>query len=296
MLLSKQKIAESFDGAEATTIWPRQSVLKFIEENRHGWKMEDGAPDCIRIASSASSTQILNAVVRETSLQSVKLAFPYRSVTRFVWGNAPTYSIIQSVDQQGYFSHYTAMQVHNLTDQIPKAAYFNVEQPATGGGGSLSQAGIDRAFKGRCRVTNNVLEFRGMTIHKINGQNTERLGVTQAQMKDGADIFVTDIERTLIDIAVRPIYSGGISEVAGAYREAAERVSGNRLATYLKSLNYTYPYHQAIGYYMEKAGNYTESQMKRIKAIPREFDFYINYQIKNPALNEGWRLFIPKGF
>src|SRR5690606_7606937 len=117
---------------------------------------------------------------------------------------------------------------------------------------------IDRAFKGKCRVTSNVIEFRGLTVHKINGQNTERLGVIKVTMHDGADIFVTDIERTLIDIVVRPIYSGGIGEVARAYREAAARVSGNRLATYLKSLNYTYPYHQAIGYYMEKAGNYTE--------------------------------------
>jgi len=299
VLLSKHKICESFDGA-GFTIWERQSVREFIENNRHEWKLDEEAdeeaPDGIRIAVSASSTQILNALVRETPLEATKLAFPYRAVTRFVWGDAPTFSIIQSVDQKGYFSHYTAMQIHNLTDQIPKAAYFNVEQPATGGGGSLTQGGIDRAFKGNCRVTSNVVEFRGLKIHKTNGQNTDRLGVTQVTMDDGSDICVTDIERTLIDIAVRPIYAGGIAEVANAYRAAAERVSGNRLATYLKSLNYTYPYHQSIGFYMEKAGNYSDSQLKRLEAIPREFDFYINYKIKNPILNENWRLYVPKGF
>jgi predicted transcriptional regulator of viral defense system len=188
------------------------------------------------------------------------------------------------------------MQVNNLTDQIPKSVYFNVEQPATGGGGSLTQGGIDRAFKGKCRVTNNVIKFRDLTIHKINGQNTARLGVTPVRMQDGSEIETTNIERTLIDIAVRPVYSGGISEVANAYRAAAEKVSGNRLATYLKSLNYTYPYHQVIGYYMDKAGNYSDSQMKRIGAIPREFDFYLTYQTKNPVLDEKWRLYTPKGF
>ncbi len=188
------------------------------------------------------------------------------------------------------------MQVNDVTEQIPKSVYFNVEQPATGGGGSLSQAAIDRAFKGKCRVTNNVTKYREVTIHKINGQNTGRLGVENTTLEDGSEIYVTNIERTLIDIAVRPVYSGGIGEVAKAYRIAADKVSGNRLATYLKSLNYTYPYHQVIGYYMEKAGNYTESQMKRLRAIPVEFDFYLTYQIKNPILDKNWRLFTPKGF
>src|SRR5690606_11850472 len=100
MLLSKQKISESFDSA-GVAIWARHEVLKFIEEHRAEWKMEEGASGCIRLAAAASSTQILNAIVRETPLQSVKMAFPYRSVTRFVWGDAPTYSIIQSVDQHG---------------------------------------------------------------------------------------------------------------------------------------------------------------------------------------------------
>ena len=109
-------------------------------------------------------------------------------------------------------------------------------------------------------------------------------------------VQVTNVQRTLIDIAVRPIYSGGIAEVAKAYRAAADQVSGNRITTYLKSLNYTYPYHQAIGYYMSRAGNYTDAQIAKLRRIPRDFDFYLTYQLKNPVLNEDWRLYVPKGF
>lgn len=278
-----KKVSASFEEAKIV-IWSRQPLLDFIEDNKSQWE------------THKLPTQILNWLVREALLQQIKLDFPYRAVTRYVWGDVPTYQILQSVDEKGYFSHYSAMLLHNMTDQIPKSIYFNVEQPATGGGGSLTQAGIDRAFKGKCRVTNNVTTFRNLTIHKINGQNTGRLGVTTAKVFDGSAIQVTNLERTLIDIAVRPIYSGDISEVANAYRAAANDVSGNRLATYLKSLNYTYPYHQVIGYYMEKAGNYSEAQMKRIRDIPIEFNFYLTYQIKNPVLNEKWRLFTPKGF
>ena len=276
-------------------IWTRNELFQLIDENLEGWEAAKDAEDAIELPSR-SRTTVLNALVRETPLTPITLKFPYRSVTRYAYGEVPTFAIIQSVDAQGYFSHYTAMQIHGLTEQIPKSVYFNVEQPATGGGGSLSQRAIDNAFKGKCRVTNNVIEFRGLTIHKINGQNTEQLGVVEQEQDDGVTIQVTNLERTLIDIAVRPVYSGGIGEVAHAYRIAAEKVSGNRIATYLKSLNYTYPYHQVIGYYMTRAGNYSHSQISRLKTIPIDFDFYIDYQLKNPVLNKEWRLFVPKGF
>lgn len=276
-------------------IWTRSELFKLIDENKQAWEAQKDTEDAVQLASN-SPTVVLNALQRETPLKPVPLKFPYRSVTRYVYGDAPTFAVIQSVDDQGYFSHYTAMQIHGLTEQIPKSIYFNVEQPATGGGGSLSQQAIDRAFKGKCRVTNNVIEFRDRTIHKINGQNTGRLGVEERQIDDGSIVQVTNLERTLIDIAVRPIYSGGISEVANAYRAAADRVSGNRLVTYLKSLNYTYPYHQVIGYYMSRAKNYSNAQIAKLRDLPRDFDFYLTYQLKNPVLDSEWRLYVPKGF
>ncbi|MCC7476623.1 MAG: hypothetical protein IT425_14630 [Pirellulales bacterium] len=292
-VFSKQRIKASFD-VSGLRIWTRQALLQFIDVNRPEWEIE-GTQDETESAPF-STTRLINWLVKETPLQSIKLDFPYRGVTRFTWGDPPTFRIIQSVDAKGYFSHYTAMQIHNLTDQIPKSVYFNVEQPAAGGGGSLTQTGIDRAFKGKCRVTNNVTEFRGLTIHKINGQNTGRLGVVEQQMEVGSSIQVTNLERTLIDIAVRPIYSGGIAEVANAYRAAAGKVSGNRIATYLKTLNYTYPYHQVIGYYMTRAGNYSEAQVAKLRKLPKDFDFYLTYQLKNPVLDKKWRLYVPKGF
>jgi predicted transcriptional regulator of viral defense system len=120
--------------------------------------------------------------------------------------------------------------------------------------------------------------------------------VVEHGFTERAVVNITNLERTLIDIAVRPVYSGGIAEVAKAYHAAAQKVSVNRLMTYLNSLNYTYPYHQVIGYYMTKAGNYSSAQLAKLKAVPIDFDFYLTYQLKNPVLDQQWRLFVPKGF
>jgi predicted transcriptional regulator of viral defense system len=188
------------------------------------------------------------------------------------------------------------MHLHGLTDQVPKTIYFNVEQPASGGGGKLTQEGINRAFQAKCRTSNNVITFRDVRICRLNGGNTHQLGVIDFKTDSGEKIRVTDIERTLIDAVVRPVYAGGIGEIAEAFRIAADRISIKRAAEYLRKLNFTYPYHQVIGFYLERAGVYKASQIDLMRKFPIEFDFYLNYQIKNPVYNERWKLFVPQRF
>jgi predicted transcriptional regulator of viral defense system len=115
---------------------------------------------------------------------------------------------------------------------------------------------------------------------------------------NGVPLDVTGIERTLIDIAVRPVYAGGVFEVLRAYQLAASRVSVNRLAALLRKLDYVYPYHQAVGFYLDKAGVYGSEQLAMLREIPMEFDFHLVHEMApdDTEYSEKWRLFYPKGF
>ena len=122
------------------------------------------------------------------------------------------------------------MFLHDLTEQIPKTIYLNHEQrPLPKNSNSLEQSRIDLAFKSKVRVSNNRTVFENNEICLVNGKFTDQLGVIEIQGKDNEKLRVTNIERTLIDATVRPVYSGGVGEVLKAFKLAKDKLSNNKL-------------------------------------------------------------------
>jgi predicted transcriptional regulator of viral defense system len=258
---------------------------ELLSENRAFW----------RLAQKTTVSEFILFLEKNANLQSHGLKFP-RPITRYSLGDIGTFELVQSINEEGYFSHYSAMSFHGLTEQIPTAIYFNIEQSLRSGGGELTQAGINRSFATECRTTSNITTFREHTVYLLNGGNTDKLGVVEKVLSDNAIIRTTDLERTLIDIAVRAVYSGGVAEVAKAYGEAADRVSINRLCAYLRQIGYTYPFHQSIGYYLERSEKYKSSQISQLEDFKIEFDFRLDYKMKETEYINKWRLYVPKGF
>ncbi len=89
------------------------------------------------------------------------------------------------------------------------------------------------------------------------------------------------------------MYSGGVFEVLEAYRLAMEQLDVKKMISYLDQLDYIYPYHQAVGFYLEKAGYDAKSLQLFDKG--KDFDFYLTYNIRNKAFSERWKLYYPKG-
>ena len=234
---------------------------------------------------------------QHSPLRRAKLDFPGRPETRYLWGDVSVYELAMSLKQGAYFSHYTAMSIHDLTDQLPKTIYVNREQqPKPRTTGKLQQDRIDIAFRRKPRTSGCVAQYEDYRLCLLSGKHTGRLGVVEMLGPSGERIHVTGLERTLIDAAVRPFYAGGVFEVLNAYRRAKPGVEVTRVATILRALDYVYPYHQAIGCYMDKAGVYTGDELGLFRDLGFRFDFYLTFEIRRPVYIEDWHLYVPEGF
>lgn len=286
--IARQDIVHYFDELP-TRIFSSKDLARVLSENRAGW----------RLTQSMRVEQFSEFLVKSCKLKRIRFPFPRRPEDRFVWGDVPLLQIMLSLKPQCYFSHYTAVRMHGLTEQLPKTIFVNFEQaPHAGPPRTLDQQAVDAAFSKPQRQSAEVAEVAGNRVCLINGMHTALLGVEE---KDVAyddtrqvQVRVTNLERTLIDVAVRPAYAGGVYEVLKAYELARSSVSANRLAAMLQKLQFTYPYHQVIGFYMMRAG-YKASQLELLRQFPMKLDFYLAHGMGETEHVKQWRLYVPKG-
>jgi predicted transcriptional regulator of viral defense system len=287
LTISKSDIVDIFNAFDVK-IFKYTEISKILEKYRA----------FLRLNSRISTNKFIAFLIYDVkNLKPYEFNFPFRNEVRFVWGKLPIQEVLLSIYSNSYFSHYSAMFFNDLTLQNPKNYYINVEQkPIKSYGNTLTQSGINLAFKNKPRITTNSIQIENVNVHMLNGKFTNCLGVIERTLEDGTRIKHTNIERTLIDVTVRPFYSGGVYEVINAFKKAVDKVSINKLAAYLKELNYIYPYHQAIGFYLEHSGVYKSNQIDLLKKFNFEYDFYLINQMKETEYSKEWKLFYPKGF
>ena len=287
--IAEQKIIEYFMKIPKRVLTPEQ-IEEILEKQRQSWGL----------ANSVTVGKFIGFLVNKTKLRGVEIKFPstlIRNFYRYSWGEASPFAIASSLKPEYYFSHYTAMFAHQLTEQVPKIIYLTWQQPEKARIiRPLEQKKINWAFEQRPRISENIAPCSDHQICILYGMHTGNLGIIESQGPEGEKIRVTNVERTLIDITVRPFYAGGVSEVLKAFKLAKDQVSINKLAVILKKIGYVYPYHQAIGFYLEKSGVYKESAIKIFRNMNMNYDFYLTYQMKDKDYSKDWRLFYPKGF
>jgi len=264
-----------------------RDLSSILSQHRRDWNL----------AQSTTSDEFIKFLIQKAKLKEATLeSKSYVLPARYLWGEVSPYLLALSLRKAGYLSHATAIFLHSLTDQIPKTIYVNFEQsPKPRPGGTMTQESIARAFANRQRRTNYVFRYKDWQIAILSGKQTGRLGVITTRTSQNENLDVTNLERTLIDITVRPEYAGGVYQVLHAFRSAKQKMSVNALLAILKGLDYTYPYHQAIGFYLQRAG-YEEPRWRRLQQLGFKYDFYLAHDMRDNVYDSEWRLFYPKGF
>jgi hypothetical protein len=285
--LAKNELLAEFTLNSQST-YTHSQLARFLSQHRSR----------LKLAQSIKISDLIVFLEKHGDLKTHKLQSEQygQQITRYSWGKISIYELALSIKKHAFFSHATAAKLNGLIRQDAKAIYLNVEQsPKPKNQNLITQDGIDRAFSTKQRQSNLIYTHNSTAITMISGKNTGRLGVEEIEGPDSKKIWATNLERTLIDIVVRPTYAGGPTQLLKAYRAAKDRVRVEQLVTMLKELDYSYPYHQAIGFLMEKA-RYPQSQLTQLRALGLSHDFYLAHGLQRPKYSKDWRLHFPDNF
>jgi hypothetical protein len=289
--IKAEKEIRDFLNAANKVVYHAPELEEIIERHRGVWNL----------APTTHVTKLLERFVRNDIFKIVELDLSNgKKQMLYLFGNPSPFDIAAGIRSKSYLSHYSAVFLHGLTEQVPKTLYVTQEQsekiPAKS---TLTQEDIDRAFSQPQRRSMLQTQYEDYNIVLLNGKYTNRQGVMDASRlgRVTGHFNYTNLERTLIDIAVRPNYAGGAFAVLRAYQAAlSESFSGNRLNALLANLHFIYPYQQAIGFYLDKAG-FSGPWLDKLRNHPMKFDFYLDYAITEAEreYSPEWKIYYPKG-
>ena len=277
-----QRVAEQLS-ASTKHVFSASDLVEFLDNLR-----ADGV-----LPKSPSSHKLHQLIIESGIVEQIQITatYPFES-KRYHRGPFSPYELALSLKPDSYLSHGTALYLHKLSDHEPNMIYVNKEQSPKDSSADLTQAGIDRAFSMKQRTSAFQLRHGRATITLLNGKHSGRLGVVAMQGPNGEPLEVTDLERTLIDIVVRPAYAGGVHHVLTAFVRCRSKVSIERIAKLLRRLDYVYPYRQAIGFYLETAGH-APADLEALRKPKLKFDFFLAHGMKQTHFDERWRIRYP---
>lgn len=286
MKLAKAPIHRHFSRSPQK-VYRQVELHLLFEQNRVAWRL-----------AAVSLKRFMELLPAYSKFTRLELTLQGRKHVCYIWGDSPLLPALLALDPQAYLSHQTALELHQLVPATSDTIYLNTEQmhrpryePV-----ELEQARIDAAFKRPARGSQRTTLLCGKQIRLLSGMQSGMLGVINVPfphaVPDNQPLRVTGLERTLIDIAVRPAYSGGPHQVLTAYREAKARTDIRILVSMLRELNYVYPYHQAIGFCLEQAGH-DEVEVAPLRALPMAHNFYLAHAMRATTLVPRWRLHVP---
>jgi predicted transcriptional regulator of viral defense system len=256
-------------------------ISQFLAQHRQEWGV-----------SAVSIQQLLDILLQQKLVTRAEFkSTKYGTIVRYLRGEHSTLELALSLQRDSFLSHGTALTVHGIAGPA-NIVYVNREQSPKDRSNGITQAGMALAFRNKQRQSKYIFHHSAVKYMLLNGKHTGRAGVTRTKTPSGETVEATDKERTLIDVVVRPAYAGGIERVADAYERSASGIDVDHMIDLLQRLGHAYPYHQAVGFLLERAGR-PNADCQKFEAFGKEFDFYLDYGMKRPAFNKKWRLHYP---
>ena len=187
------------------------------------------------------------------------------------------YEVAMALIQPAAISHWSALNHHGLTEQIPRDVFVL----------TTTDASVPRKRTSDSAGGKSGYPVSGTVYRFVQVQPERYFGVERIWVGDGR-VSITNLERTLLDGLAAPQHCGGFGEVIYAFGEAIARLDFVRLVEYAQRLGPAIA--KRAGWVLAQQG-YEAPQLDELAAFPikgyRKLD---PTGLRKGAYNHRWML------
>lgn len=246
-----------------------QKVYFFFEERNQRVITLEEVTKCFHISKQYAS-KIMHELSRKNACERVKgglyVRFPASIVINKGAYQEDPILLARALNNNYFFSYYTALSLHGLAHRIIRTYYLT----------STEDSG-KRSYHG------NIIQIVKLIPSRFFG--------FIAKEYSGQKIFVSDLERTIIDVIDRSKYAGGWQEIIQCLSDL-RGVNWNKMLTYIKRFN-TKSLIQRAGYIFETLKSSLSVPDNFIKNLHKEISSNIYYFGKDVGrFNSKWNVIV----
>ena len=155
--------------------------------------------------------------------------------------DAHEYEIAMSLVSPAAISHWSALHHHGLTEQIPRTIFVL----------TTTESSVPRVRSSAPGSSREDYEVRGISYRFVQVKPHRFFGTERVWLAD-ARVWITDLERTLLDGLAMPRHCGGFAEVLYGFDVGIEQVEIERVADYASRMDTSTA--KRLGWVLERCG------------------------------------------
>lgn len=213
------------------------------------------------------------------------------------------HELLGAYGKDGYACYFCALYFNKLTGQVPKSFHIafprqEKDRKSVQEYKDIEYEDVRDVFMKKPKESKITVKYGECQYIFVERDAIHSVGVEKREfIQDGrkASFLVTDLESTLIDVAVAPHRAGGISSVMDAWRAAEGRYDIGKLYYYYSMQKFIYPFWQRIGFLMEKAGQVESARKWDYFFKMERRPFFLMHEYRTSwKLDEHWQIHYPQ--
>lgn len=240
------------------------------------------------IAQNISGRSFFNMLQNRLELKTYSISSEKINKVRYtLYSDINVYDFVATFEKQGFFSMSTSLNIQGLSNEKNEFVFFSKELTPKyyNKNNEIHQEDIDQAYEKEYRYTSSIATYKNNHVIYLTPKHTGRFEVVRYN-----EYYVSSVHRAFVEMIIHVQYFKSFETVIEIFKPLKNRLDVKRIFKVLEIFDLIYPYHQLIGFSLEKVGFY-KNDLDLFKKQVSDLKFYTQKSKIKYTFDSYWNIY-----